>query len=185
NPFEVRSGQIGKELDQTLVNVKRDGIRIHGRQMGSQRAGSIRCASLNPTVFLEFPKSATLADNERIPVRYELTINLDLSPEARYVTLVHELAHLYCGHLGTPNKNGWPDRRGLPHGAREFEAESVAYLVCSRLGIDNPSAEYLGGYANTREQVPPISLECVIKSASLIENMGRQLLKPRKARISP
>jgi NADPH:quinone reductase-like Zn-dependent oxidoreductase len=31
----------------------------------------------------------------------------------------------------------WPDRRGLDSQTEEFEAE--AYLVCGRLGIDNPS----------------------------------------------
>src|SRR5207248_2429484 len=61
--------------------------------------------------------------------------NSNLSAEARYAILVHELAHLYCGHLGTPNDKWWPDRRGLPHVAREFEAESVCFLVCERLGI--------------------------------------------------
>ena len=41
-----------------------------------------------------------------------LELNDDLSPESRYVTLAHELGHLYCGHLGTPNEKWWPDRRG-------------------------------------------------------------------------
>jgi hypothetical protein len=50
-------------------------------------------------------------------------LNSNLSAEARYATLVHELAHLYCGHLGTLNDKWWPDRRGLPHAAREFEAK--------------------------------------------------------------
>ena len=90
------------------------------------------------------------------------------------------MAHLYCGHLGTPNDKWWPDRRGLPHNVREFEAESVAYMVCARLGIDNPSERYLAGYADQQNEVPPISLECVIKSAGRIETMGRKKLQPRK-----
>ena len=62
----------------------------------------------------------------------------------------------------------------------EFEAESVTYLVCERLMIDNPSAEYLANYVKTREDLPSISLECVMKTAGLIENMGRGRLKSRK-----
>ncbi len=181
SPFEVKGGRIRNELRKTLENVKRDGIRVHEKKMGSQQAGSIRPSGIRTAFFVEFPKSAKPGDSEQVPVRYELTMNLDLSPEARYATLVHELAHLYCGHVGTPNKKGWPDRQGLPRQTIEFEAESVAYLVCSRLGIDNPSDEYLAWYAKTREQVPDISLDCVIQAASLIEKMGQDRLKPRKA----
>jgi len=68
----------------------------------------------------------------------------------------------------------------LPHEVCEFEAESVAYLICERLGIKNPSDEYLAGYMGKNEEVPSISLECVMKAAGLIEQMGRQRLKPRK-----
>ena len=39
--------------------------------------------------------------------------NLSASRESRYATIVHELGHLYCGHLGTPNAKWWPDRLGL------------------------------------------------------------------------
>jgi hypothetical protein len=115
-----------------------------------------------------------------VPHRYELLLSSNLSVEARYATLVHELGHLYCGHIGTPNEKWWPDRRGLPHQIREFEAESICYLVCQRLGIDNPSYEYLSGYIGKNEETPAISVECVMKAAGLIEQMGRERLKPRK-----
>ena len=62
----------------------------------------------------------------------------------------------------------------------EFEAESVCYLVCRRLGIDNPSDEYLAGYLKHHSEVPSISLEAVMVTANLIEKMGRERLKPRK-----
>lgn len=117
---------------------------------------------------------------EEIRVGYELLVNEGLEREARYARVVHELAHLYCGHLGTPDPRWWPDRRGLPQVAAEFDAESVSYLVCGRLGIASPSAEYLANYGKTREDLPQISLECVMKTAGLIESMGRERLKPRK-----
>ena len=53
---------------------------------------------------------------------------------------------LYCGHLGSANPNWWPNRGGLSLAACEFEAESVSYLVCSRLGIETRSAQYLADY---------------------------------------
>ncbi len=117
-----------------------------------------------------------------VPRRYALLLNANLSAEARYATLVHELAHLYCGHLGTPNDKWWPDRRGLDYAAAEFEAESVCYLVCERVGIENPSDQYLAGYLGAKEQIPSISLDCVMKTAGLIERMGRERLGVRKER---
>jgi hypothetical protein len=62
----------------------------------------------------------------------------------------------------------------------EFEAESVSYLVCERAGIINPSAEYLSSYIKSKADIPQISLECVMKAAGLIENMGREKMKVRK-----
>lgn len=118
----------------------------------------------------------------QVPPRYEILLNSMHSDEAKYATLVHELAHLYCGHLGTPNNTWWPDRRGLAHDTREFEAESVCYLVCERLRIDHPSDAYLSNYLGNHNEIPPISLDCVMRSAGLIEQMGRERLRPRRDR---
>ena len=55
--------------------------------------------------------------------------------------------------------------------------------VCSRLGIENPSSEYLSGYVKDHKNTPPISLDCVLKSAGLIEQMGQRRLGLRKERV--
>ena len=176
-PFEPARGVVGKQLEYTLENCKRDGIRVHHVKHGSQRAGSIQRALPAPgasgfktVVFREAP----------IRVEYELLINEALSREAQYGTLVHELGHLYCGHLGTLNPDWWPDRRGMDLVSREFEAESVSYLVCKRLGIDTPSDEYLNGYLLSNAQIPSISLDRVVVVSGLIEAMGSRLLASRK-----
>jgi hypothetical protein len=182
-PFEVHYGKIGRELGRTIENAKRDGIRIHGKKLGSQAAGSIQGVKhkdISPLLFQDGKDKQGYPVYKEIPVRYELLLNENNSRESRYAIMVHELAHLYCGHLGTPNKKWWPDRRGLSLKLREFEAESVSYLVCERVGIANPSAEYLSGYIKSKEDVPQISLECVMKAAGLIENMGCKKMKLRK-----
>jgi hypothetical protein len=182
-PFEAQGGIIGDELEKTIENAKRDGIRIHSQQTGSQHAGSIQAVSkphLPPLPFYIGKDRDGNPTYKEVPVQYELLFSGKISPEARYATLVHELAHLYCGHLGTPNKKWWPNRVGFNHAAEEFEAESVAYLICSRIRIQNPSASYLSNYVKKNENVPKISLECVMKAAGLIENMGKRRLKPRK-----
>jgi hypothetical protein len=38
----------------------------------------------------------------------------------------------------------------------------------------------LSGYVDKNEETPAISLECVMKAAGLIEQMGCERLKPRK-----
>lgn len=179
NPFEVRKGSVGNELTQSVENAKRDGISINERDEGSQRAGQISTATPGRQLSV-LVKQRPEPEHILVPLRYELLLNKKLSAEAKYATLVHELGHLYCGHLGTPNEKWWPDRRGLSHPVEEFEAESVCYLVCSRLGIDNPSDEYLSGYVGKNEETPAISLECVMRAAGLVEQMGRERLKPRK-----
>jgi hypothetical protein len=70
----------------------------------------------------------------------------------------------------------------LPKDLGEFEAESVCYLLCERLGIDNPSDEYLSGYLKGQAETPQISLHAVLTAAGLIERMGRERMKPRKER---
>ncbi|CAG1064745.1 hypothetical protein BAC1_00310 [uncultured bacterium] len=178
-PFEVRGGRIGAELNLTTENAKRDGVKVLECEGGSQRAGEIKRAQ--PGKYLDvLVKQRPKVEYAQVKLQYELLLNSSHSAEAKYATMVHELAHLYCGHVGTPNNKWWPDRRGLVHGIEEFEAESVCYLVCTRLGIDNPSDEYLSGYIKTNEEVPPISLECVVKAAGLIEQMGRERLPLRK-----
>ena len=115
-----------------------------------------------------------------IPVSYDMVVNENHGKKEKFVTVAHELAHLYCGHLGTINPKWWPDRRGLDGDAEEFEAESAAYLACKRVGIKSPSEEYLADYVKTNDQVPAISLDCIIKAATFIETMSRQNLPLRK-----
>jgi hypothetical protein len=178
-PFETRRGAVGSELERTIENAVRDGIRTTPQDAGSQAAGSIevsRNGGIQPFLIQSLP----LKKYVNIRVRYELLVNRKCSREARYATIVHELAHLYCGHLGSPNPKWWSDSRGLCHVAQEFEAESVCYMICERLGIDNPSEEYLASLLYPGTGVPPISLEAVMTSAGLVERMGRERLKLRK-----
>jgi hypothetical protein len=174
-PFQVRSGHIGGQSALTIENARRDGVRVSERADGSQRAGSIQSATAGQQQEFTITNKQT-AKSMRIPVWFELLLNSGLSAEAKYGTLVHELAHLYCGHLGTPNDRWWPDRQNLSQVAREFEAESVSYLVCARLGIDTASEEYLAGYVRRCPVTPSISLDRIIKSVWLLEQMARSRL---------
>ena len=183
NPFQVRSGKIGRQLALTIENAQRDGVRVSECSDGSQWAGSIQRAVAGQHLESTIVKKQT-QNSTRVPLRFDLLLNGNLSAESRYGTLVHELAHLYCGHLGTPNDRWWPDRKNLGQIAQEFEAESVSYLVCARLGIDTASDEYLAGYLRRCPDTPAISLDRVMKSVWLLEQMGRARLGLRRTAIS-
>ena len=45
NPFAIHQGKENGELDKTIENGKRDGVRVHQREFGSQHAGQIQPAN--------------------------------------------------------------------------------------------------------------------------------------------
>lgn len=183
SPFKVRYGKIGPELEWMIENAKRDGIEIVTKKEGSQLAGFIMTVpwkSLKPLLFQTGKDQEGNPDYQSVPVRYSLLLNENLNRESRYATLAHELGHLYCGHLGTPNRKWWPDRSHPEKTVREFEAEAVSFLVCSRKNIANPSDRYLSGYLDHHAEIPPISPETIMKAAGLIEQMGATRMKQRK-----
>lgn len=101
---------------------------------------------------------------------YTIEVNARLSLENCFATIVHELAHIFCGHCGS--HAGGPDcedRSGLSKQAEEFEAESVSFLVCKRYGIESESETYLAGYVGKNEAIPLISINTVLKAAKVIE----------------
>jgi hypothetical protein len=182
-PFEGLSGVVGSAYERTIENAKRDGVKITTCKEGSQSAGSIMVQDSKTSEKIPF----LIAKNKtgeniftQLPVRYHILVNETMSREGRYATILHELAHLYCGHIGSPNVKWWPDRRGKAECIREIEAESVTFLACSRRGIIPPSASYLSDYILGNGELPDISIECILKATGLIENMGKDRMKLRK-----
>jgi hypothetical protein len=94
------------------------------------------------------------------------------------VTIVHELGHIFLGHLGpcrgsrgdNQEESGWPDRRWLGKNEREVEAEAVAHLVASRAGIVGASAQYLKGYLAGADMAR-IDVDLIVRAAARIERM--------------
>lgn len=183
-PFEVVSGELRPgRFDRLIENAKRDGIRMHFTKEGSCSAGSIQ--KVNSSSGTQQFRSGQ--DKQKrpvvieIPIDYELRVNTNgQGEEAQYATIVHELAHLYCGHFGSRDIRMWPDRQHLDHTTEEFEAESVSYMVCNRQGIVTTSPEYLANFARNNEDIPNISMEAVMKAAGLIETMSMVRMKLRK-----
>lgn len=172
-PFKVE-GKVCFEMSERLLqNLPLVGVRLNWANHGTDRAGSIQWAMRRYRV----PHRGKF-----LRMDFDMVINSKLQKEAQIVTIAHELGHLLCGHLGwVKGDDSFSSRLDVGKCVAEFEAESVAWLVCERIGISNPSEKYLAGYLDKDKEVPPISLEAVLKAAGIVENMLRGTQKPLKA----
>lgn len=180
NAFAMPAMRHAEEVLPRLVeNAKADGVRVAHGAAGAGHAGHISAVIEGRTQDVVVDRR--LMTKVRVPVRYEVVLNRDHSPTEQLTTLAHELAHLYCGHVGTPDPTWWPDRRKTTTRVREFEAETVAYLVCQRVDESARMPPYLDGYLEDNDTVPEgISLDVVTKAAGMIIELLGGWAKPRK-----
>lgn len=180
DPFHVGGSLPENEYSRTKLNCMRLGVEIIEKPMGSTLAGYVR-DSENPNhkIAIRSGEQHRLiqVDETKVPQIAVMVLNSNHSREVSYATLTHELAHLFCGHVGAMEGGWWSDRSHLDRNSREFEAESVSYVVCQRAGIDTPAVAYLHGYLNENNDVPSISLDAVFKAVQRIESMRTKNLK--------
>ena len=105
--------------------------------------------------------SEEIAPAQGMAEKGKITLLPNLTPAETFATLVHELAHSGL-HFG--ERSGETSKR-----LRETEAESVAYVVCSAIGLDpgTSSGDYIGLYGGDSKLLLE-SLEYVQASASRI-----------------
>lgn len=166
-----------RALTQTIDNAKLDGVRVTATPSGSLSAGCI-AVSRGGVQEVEVSRRPQLVESR--PVRYEVEHNAAFSPTEVYATLAHELGHLYCGHLGTPNPKWWPDRRGLPEHVMEFEAEAVAFMACRRLDPEAALPPHLAQYLDAPTVPEEISLEQVVRATGRVVDMAGKRMPRRK-----
>ena len=124
---------------------------------GDGHAGSIRTDGR-----LESPESSW---------RYRMKINRNHPPAITFVTLCHELGHLYLGHLGHDKKLAIPDRRGLAASLVELEAESVAYIMASRSGVNSEPEQYLSHHIAQDLSIDDLDVYQVMRAAGQVETV--------------
>ena len=124
---------------------------------GDAQAGSIRCTKR--------------AANDKESNTYRVFINKNHAAAVQFVTLAHELAHLFLGHLGADHALGVKDRSELPHRQEELEAESVAFIVCERNGVESRSKTYLANFVNQNTTVGNLDIYQVMHAAGQIETL--------------
>jgi len=145
------------------------GIRAKHMDRGDTQAGFIK---VNPS------------DAKKVKPEYQLRINRNHSLATQFVTLAHELGHLFLGHLGEDKYLKLQGRRGLSRAAQEVEAESVAYLVAHRRGIAPKSQSYLSSYVQQGSSLADLDLYAMTRAAGRIEDAlgiaAHTLFEPKK-----
>jgi hypothetical protein len=195
DPFAVRGTlepRVLSVLEASLKSQKSFKIKIEYQRQGSGKAGSAAAHGLTPAgqkIEGSWDHGQRIGEfaeqNGEIQVHsigpgfptYRVIVNDRLDDNERFVTIAHELGHIFLGHLGQctsrsgkDEESGWPDRRSLGKNEKEVEAETVAYLVASRAGIVPASAQYLKTYA-TRADMSRVDVDLVVRSAARIERM--------------
>lgn len=103
-----------------------------------------------------------------------ITIHDELENEAALSVFCHEIAHLFLGHLGGHREGKWPGRETLTDSTVEIEAESVAFIVSTRLGLRPCSESYLASHVGN--EIPgSVSIEMIAKVAAKIEALARKM----------
>jgi hypothetical protein len=179
-PFDA-SVQCSESIwTRTVDNIKRDGIRVTMALHGAHLAGNVTRRADGPPQDFVARRRPRLTIS--VPTHFEITVNETHDLATRYATLTHELGHLYCGHLGTPDEKWWPDRQGGDHASAEFEAEVVSYIACKRIDPNTRFPPYLAGHLGKDTEVPAMSLERIMHAAGDIVQAGATYLKPRADR---
>jgi IrrE N-terminal-like domain len=161
-PLNVASFFVSGNIEETKLEtfeplLKKKHIEWYPVDAGDQRAGLIRVLSRPAT--------------EKDATEYRMHINQNHNPATKFATLAHELAHLCLGHLGPDKKLNVPERPRLSHAQQDFEAESVAYLVCERNGIHSKSETYLSNYVKPNTKIEQIDIYQVMRVAGQVENL--------------
>ena len=108
-----------------------------------------------------------------ITIQSELKIGLKEggSKERNTKTFIHELAHLFLGHTSNDfifnnenNKQKKIELRSVPYRIGEIEAETVSFLLCSKMGSDGHSIEYIAGYFKSEEDFQLFNYSKVIQT---------------------
>ncbi len=100
---------------------------------------------------------------------YQMHINQNHAPPVQFVSIVHELGHLFLGHLGQDARLNIPARQYLTVAEREIEAESVAYIVSSRNGVQSKSQAYLADYVKKNPTIGSLAVNPVLRAAGQVE----------------
>jgi uncharacterized protein DUF955 len=150
DPFAVKGDLPPRVLSALVSGLKKQKgfkIEIVGRQKGFSYAGSAAPQGwlpISPSNDGPLPNGSRIGEfahenaaSSAQPIiglipSYRVTVNDRLELKERFVTIAHELGHIFCGHLGgcsthmtKDEESGWPDRISLGKHEKEVEAEAA------------------------------------------------------------
>jgi hypothetical protein len=154
----VASGNVTeRDLERYKQQLYRKAIRVVYESAHDQSAGWIR-RDIQPK-------------SDGTSIRYLMMINRNHPPPVQFVTLAHELGHLTLGHLGQDPDLNVPVRPRRSRAMLEIEAESVAYLVCERNGVESRSHPYLSDYVDADTTIDTLDVYQIMLAAGRVESM--------------
>ena len=112
---------------------------------------------------------------------FVITLNSKWDVKVKFSTLIHELGHIFSGHLGILEDSFWDARHSLSQNIIEIEAESISFLTCNRIGLTTNSHEYLSQYISKDKEIPNISLDTILTVSGYIEQMLSATFRPKKS----
>jgi len=151
-------GEITKErIDEFVAKLKIKRIETRYVDHGDGAAGSIRRER----------KAGKKPGEEKF--NYIMQVNQNHCAATQFVSIAHELGHLFLGHLGRDKNLEVPNRKYVERKEREIEAEAVAYIVSARNGIESKSEKYLSGFVRDDTAVEKLNLHQITRAAGAVE----------------
>jgi hypothetical protein len=161
------TGDITERKIQDLIRLlAKQGIHIKLLEYGDAHAGHIEKPELEHYITI-----GAQSKQAKEKPDYQIRLNKNHNPNVQFATLVHELAHLFLGHLGSDKFLTVSDRHHIEHVTRELEAESVCYIVCYRNGVKPNSEAYLSEFVNDTTSIKTMDSYALLKSAGQIETL--------------
>lgn len=175
NPFTQSNVVSDKRLSHLVNNLWTEGIRLEQQNYGTDLGGFIT-SNVNERIM-------KISNEKSVRIIFAIVLNGNHTTTSKYATIVHELGHLFCGHI-YHNKAHWlPQRYYLSSEQVEFEAETVNWLVCERLGIENSSERYLSGYLENNETIPEVSVDKILKATGIVESLIKNYNRPPRSEL--
>jgi hypothetical protein len=152
--FPVRGVLDERTIAELIATMRAKGVTVSWFDAGDLKAGSIALKRR--------------ADDPKSSSEYEMRLNRNPSPATHFVTIADELGHLFLGHLGPDRQLRIPDRPTGDYAKCEIEAESVAFLLAARNGLESESQSYLSSFV---DPMPLLDVYTVMRAAGQVEQM--------------
>lgn len=153
-------GEITKErIDKFVAKLRGKMIETRYIDRGDGAAGSIRRECI----------AGKKPGEEKF--KYIMQVNQNHCVATQFVSIAHELGHLFLGHLGRDKNLSVPERRYVEREEREIEAEAVAYMVSARNGVESKSEKYLSGFVHDDTAVETLNLHEITRAAGDVEKI--------------